>query len=82
MIIQKTLGRFFELPPHQANHGYLTRLMAGSFFLRPVIWLSVLQANEVWCAVFLGDRYDAGDDSKRTSTNGSLKTATMVVMAI
>jgi len=32
--------------------------------------------------VFFGDRYDAGDDSKRTSTEESLKSRTIGVMAI
>ncbi len=73
-IIQGTLGRFFELAPHQANHGYLTRLLAGSFFCGQLSGSACFRLMKSGVrSVFFGDRYDAGDDSKRTSTNGSLK---------
>ena len=73
-IIQGTLGRSFELAPHQANHGYLTRLMAGSFFCGQLSGSACFRLMKSGVRpVFFSGRYDAGDDSKRTSTNGSLK---------
>ena len=73
-IIQGTLGRSFELAPHQANHGYLTRLLAGSFFCGQLSGSACFRLMKSGVRpVFFSGRYDAGDDSKRTSTNGSLK---------
>ena len=82
-IIQGTLGRSFELAPHQANHGYLTRLMAGSFFCGQLSGSACFRLMKSGVRpVFFGGRYDAGDDSKRTSTEESLKSRTIGVMAI